>query len=64
MNSLNKGDALFTQAMGLMVESAMQGKQGIEDCKKGLSPQSDNEHYLEGYGHQYEIEAKEGAENG
>lgn len=34
---------------------------GVEDCKKGLPSQSDNENYLKGYAYQYELEAKQSA---
>ena len=62
MNPIDTDD-LFTDTMQKMVEAGMQGAKGIEDCKAGISPQSDDKHYLDGYSHQYEIEAKEGANN-
>ena len=34
---------------------------GADDCKKGLAAFSDNEHYLRGYGNQYELEQKQTA---
>ena len=34
-------------------------KVGITDCKKGKQPKVNNESYLEGYGRQYEREARQ-----
>lgn len=56
---------LMAQLIGILNESndPCEFSRGFDDCEQGLSPQSENESYMAGYGYAYELGERNGSGN-